>query len=170
MNCYHCNKKTNNPKFCSRKCSIKNPTPRIGKEWTCKECLTKFRTSAKHRCKNKCRICVKSIKERSNNRTLKDIRDKSKYYKQHRSSLHSAVRAHCRTNNKSIITKCQVCDYSVHVELCHIKDIVSFADSATIAEVNHPDNILVLCRNHHWEFDNEYLLLENIPERILDPW
>ena len=43
---------------------------------------------------------------------------------------------------------------------CHIKPLADFPDMATTAEINHPDNLLWLCRNHHWEFDHGLLVLD----------
>lgn len=36
----------------------------------------------------------------------------------------------------------------------NLKPISEFQDSATIAEINHENNLLCLCRNCHWELDN----------------
>lgn len=52
---------------------------------------------------------------------------------------------------------CFSCGYSLHVDICHIKDVKDFTLTSTIAEVNHIDNLIALCKNHHWEFDNSYL-------------
>lgn len=30
---------------------------------------------------------------------------------------------------------------------------------ATISDVNDPSNLVALCKNHHWEFDNGHLSL-----------
>lgn len=49
---------------------------------------------------------------------------------------------------------CEVCGYDKHVEIAHIKAVSSFPDTATIAEINSPDNVKGLCPNCHWEFDN----------------
>lgn len=69
-------------------------------------------------------------------------------------------------NLKSDFGKCQKCSYSIHVELCHIKSISSFTDdSVKLIEINGEDNLLVLCKNHHWEFDNGILKLSDIPSR-----
>ena len=67
--------------------------------------------------------------------------------------------------NKDLPKACQKCSYDKHVELCHIKPINSFDDSATVGEINDPKNLLVLCPNHHWEFDNGILKLEEIGRR-----
>ena len=48
---------------------------------------------------------------------------------------------------------------SKHVELCHIKPIASFKDSALLSEVNSKNNIVQLCPNCHWELDHGILKL-----------
>lgn len=55
--------------------------------------------------------------------------------------------------------ECAVCGYDNHVEVAHIKAVSSFPDTATIKEINAPDNVIGLCPNHHWEFDNGLLTL-----------
>lgn len=78
----------------------------------------------------------------------------------------SEIRNFNRSWNKNLISlPCQVCGYSLHVELAHIKPISSFLDDVLLTVVNDPANILVLCRNHHWEQENGFLLLEQIPAR-----
>jgi len=54
---------------------------------------------------------------------------------------------------------CRQCGYSLHVDICHVKDIKDFPDTALVKEMNHPDNLVALCKNHHWEFDNGFLKL-----------
>lgn len=54
---------------------------------------------------------------------------------------------------------CKACGYSLHVECCHIKPIADFDSSATLSEVNDLSNLVYLCPNHHWEFDNGHLKL-----------
>lgn len=67
------------------------------------------------------------------------------------------VRWFARQYNK--FDKCAVCEYTNHVEVAHIKAVSSFPDTATIREVNDPSNLVGLCPNHHWEFDNGLLTL-----------
>jgi hypothetical protein len=57
--------------------------------------------------------------------------------------------------------RCHLCPYDKHIDVCHLRDIMDFPPSALIAEVNHPDNLLGLCRNHHWEFDHGLLSAED---------
>ena len=72
------------------------------------------------------------------------------------------IRQHARKVTANRIKRCQKCRYSLHVETCHIKDIADFPLTATLGEVNHPDNLLLLCRNHHWELDHGYLKADEI--------
>lgn len=55
--------------------------------------------------------------------------------------------------------KCIVCEYDLHVEACHIKPITDFPDNTPMGIVNAKYNLIYLCRNCHWEFDNGYLKL-----------
>lgn len=70
------------------------------------------------------------------------------------SAKFNIIRGRARVQYKDI-KSCQFCGYDKHVEVCHIKPIHSFPESALISEVNHITNILVLCRNDHWEFDRK---------------
>lgn len=55
--------------------------------------------------------------------------------------------------------KCAICGYDKHIEIAHIKAVSEFDDSVTIAEINSIDNLIALCPNHHWEYDNGILTL-----------
>lgn len=55
--------------------------------------------------------------------------------------------------------KCYVCGYSNHIEVAHIKAVSEFDDATPIAEINSIDNLIALCPNHHWEYDNGILKL-----------
>lgn len=57
--------------------------------------------------------------------------------------------------------QCKVCGYTNHVEVCHIKSVKDFDNDATIAEINCINNLVYLCPNHHWEFDNGVLILRD---------
>lgn len=52
---------------------------------------------------------------------------------------------------------CVVCGYNKQIEVAHIKAVSEFEDSAIIAEIDNINNLVALCPNHHWEFDNGYL-------------
>lgn len=179
IECTNCSKLTTNPKFCNKSCSAiwtnKNYNKRRGKGKLriCKKCNIEYRSSRLHQSRILCKECSLNYRTiKSKQTTLKEVRESDAIKGKHPSWLHSRVRANNKNWNKHLAKlPCQFCNYKLHVELCHIKSIASFPDSATLGEVNHPDNILVLCRNHHWEFDNKYLVYENgkfkinIPEK-----
>ena len=60
--------------------------------------------------------------------------------------------------------RCAICGYDKHIEIAHIKAVSEFDDSALLTEINHPDNLIALCPNHHWEFDNNLLKLNIVGE------
>lgn len=53
--------------------------------------------------------------------------------------------------------KCCVCGYDKHIHISHIRSVASFPDDALIEEINALDNLVALCPNHHWEYDNNIL-------------
>lgn len=55
--------------------------------------------------------------------------------------------------------KCHICGYDKHVEVAHLKSVSSFTDDIKIKEINSIDNLIGLCPNHHWEYDNGILKL-----------
>ena len=55
--------------------------------------------------------------------------------------------------------KCAICGYSHHIEVAHIKAVSDFDDNVTIREIDSVDNLIGLCPNHHWEYDNGILEL-----------
>jgi hypothetical protein len=58
---------------------------------------------------------------------------------------------------------CAICGYDKHYEVAHIVALSAQPLTARISEVNAPENLIGLCPNHHWEFDNGVLLIEDLP-------
>lgn len=113
----------------------------------------------------KCRECQTHSTQKKQ-MTLLECKQALSIKGKHPSWASANVRLFNRSWNKNLLNcPCQVCGYDKHIELAHIKPIHKFADSDLVSVINHPDNILVLCRNHHWEFDSGLLLLCNIPPR-----
>ncbi|NDG25698.1 MAG: HNH endonuclease [Proteobacteria bacterium] len=48
----------------------------------------------------------------------------------------------------------KLCIYDKHFEVAHIKPISEFSKDTLITIVNDPSNLIPLCPNCHWEFDN----------------
>lgn len=153
MNCLYCKKETDNPKYCSRSCSAShanslNPKrKRTERYYTCKKCGSKTLTRSYY-----CEKCH----PRNKDEMLKDII----YEKHHRSSAFALVRSKARSEGKKLgFCKCIKCGYDIHIEVCHIKPISSFPLDTKVSIINDSKNLLPLCPNCHWEYDNGLLKL-----------
>ena len=57
---------------------------------------------------------------------------------------------------------CAVCGYDKHVEIAHRRAVSAFDGITLISEINAISNLGPLCRNHHWEQENELLSPEDL--------
>lgn len=149
--CSNCGKKTTNPKFCSRSCSTSfsnRASPK--RKWKCPRCGLRVRPS---KCARYCSNCAyRSISNFGQDMTLGEARSR---YLDKKASTSALVRLRARTLLLSLgRLVCEVCGYDKYVETAHRRAISSFSDDALLSEVNHPDNLMALCPNHHWEYDN----------------
>ena len=83
---------------------------------------------------------------------LKEIKDTYQRYR-------SAIRREAENifKESGLGYKCFICGYDKHIEIAHIKSVSDFSDDTKISEINDIHNLIALCPNHHWEFDNEKL-------------
>lgn len=148
MNCINCLNQTENPKFCSRSCAATYNNKiykKRKKEWFCKKCNEPCVTGRKF-C-SKCRF--RDIDKVS----LQDVSKDN--YSSSRLSRHYSRKKYFETNPKI----CKICGYDKHVEVCHIKPVKDFDKTELLSVVNHIDNLIGLCPNHHWELDNGQLMV-----------
>lgn len=171
MKCFNpnCSNETSNPKFCSRSCSASysnslNPKRKLTRK--CLECDSIVFSYRHYRCKKHLDLYKKN---KYQDFTIGQYRQKESLKDKHRSWLHSHIRNFARTWFKDL-TKlpCSKCGYYKHVELCHIIPVSSFPDDAKLSEVNSLKNLIQLCRNCHWELDNFHFKIifnkEGFPE------
>lgn len=152
--------------YCSRSCScIKQNEHRWKNHITLKEKFKCIICGKPRNYRNKNDYCLSCITIKYKSTTLGSL--KQKYRKKSNGRWYSSeIRNFAKSWNSNLENiPCQKCNYNLHTELCHIIPIGSFDDNTTIGEINDPSNILVLCPNHHWEFDNKILRLEDIPTR-----
>jgi len=152
--CNHCRVPTRNPKFCSKSCAakvnnVKYPkrhNPNIG---NCLDCNTKLSRSGLKRCQS---CYSKALAKARNQKTIADVI----IAKGHPSSAAAAIRVDARRQvlNRVLNPSCEICGYTKHVEVCHIKAVSKFPHTAKLSTVNALTNLKLLCPNHHWEFDN----------------
>lgn len=147
--CKSCNKviplKENEPprevrkrKFCNRECMYRD----VGLTWA-----RKPKPEKKERTKTLAGV------------TKGDLFQKRSGYQSARSSIQRHARL---VYAKSDMPKnCVICGYAPHYEVCHIKAVSEFEDTALIVnDINCLANLVGLCPNHHWEYDHDLL-----PER-----
>lgn len=74
-------------------------------------------------------------------------------------SARSAIQKHARNVffHSSKKYECIICGYTNHIEVAHIKAVSDFDDNDTMEVINSIDNLIGLCPNHHWEYDNGIL-------------
>jgi predicted restriction endonuclease len=97
--------------------------------------------------------------------TFNSLGDVSKEEIKKRTTGYQSYRTAIRKNSYKVMElsglekKCAICGYSTHVEICHIKSVSSFDESARLSDINSIDNLVYLCPNHHYEFDNGIIKL-----------
>jgi len=154
-----CGKATENPKFCSRRCAAKinNKVPkkkRTSSPYFCETCEVPITYGRKY-CPDP--SCLPTYVDWENT-TMGETREKRKYQVNSRARA-IARRAYFRYGKPRC---CLLCGYDKHFDVCHVKAISDFPDTASVAETIVPANLVALCKNHHWEFDHGLLSLEDL--------
>lgn len=156
-------------KFCNRSCAAtyngnKFPKRKSCPEFSCKDCgipssLRKNPRGGYFK-KSYCPQClgIRRLAKLSCNDNFERL-SKGELYKRRKNwqSANSALRKHSR---KVYLISCQqkickFCGYDKHVEICHIKQIKDYSDDVLISVINSLDNLMALCPNCHWEYDNK---------------
>ena len=106
----------------------------------------------------RCKLLQISLNLNPNNlssKTKGELFNNRKNWQSARSAIQKNARNNFKSEDKEL--KCYICGYDKHVEIAHIKPVSEFDDNATIDEINNIDNLIALCPNHHWEYDNKLL-------------
>lgn len=161
--CTNCNiefsSRDKDRKFCSQTCSaIYNNFQRAEQNPKfCQECSI-FITKGKF-----CDNCLILVRKRNgldfDTLTLADV--KNKYGT---AQYHSKIRGWARTTyfRHNHFKQCEYCRYDKHIDVCHILEVQSFPLNTTLSVVNALENLIGLCKNHHWEMDNGLLKITEI--------
>ena len=144
-------------KFCDKSCAVSfnNKNRRVKlRPSVCDNCQGK-------RCKGSksglCKKCYSKSKVKLATTSKGELFESRSNWQNARSSIQRNARSVLSNSNKP--KECLKCKYSNHVECCHIKSVSDFPDTSLISEINSIDNLIWLCPNHHWEFDNNLLKL-----------
>lgn len=151
-----CGVETSNPKYCSRSCAAKHNNnsskPRRVRTKKCLSCDTLILASRTY-----CKACWDSqVLTTTSETTLEEFWNRPSCKGKHPSWKSAQIRGIARMWYKNEPKVCERpgCDYNLHVECCHIHPVSKFPPSAKVREVNDRENILILCRNCHWELDH----------------
>lgn len=150
IDCVACKKSTNNPKFCSRSCSVSfnnEVKPKRVLEGNCYSCKTPITSNNKY-----CKSCW-SQKNVSVSTKYEIFNTFGTY------QAHAKIRGLARTqySKSGFPKKCKICGYDKHVQICHIIPVASFPGNTLISNMNDITNLQALCPNHHWEVDHNKL-------------
>lgn len=94
-------------------------------------------------------------KENVSNLSKGELFAKRTNWQNARSAIQKDARSSYKNSDKP--KQCVVCGYDKHYEVAHIMAVSEFTDDTLISEINDSKNLIALCPNHHWEFDNNIL-------------
>ena len=152
--CIQCSLSTLNPRFCCRSCAAiynnHHMPKRTKTQKFCKTCGHPSKHSTNH-----CRYCRKY--KNYGIITLSKLKNDCGS----RNTYSTVVRQHARgiADSAGLLRECAYCGYSLCVDCCHIRPVANFPFEANLNEVNDVQNLVGLCRNHHWELDHGFLIL-----------
>jgi len=144
--CLYCKSETKNPKFCSKSCAARHNNSLYPKRKRTKKCSLCNNTVLSY--VNKCKNCLD--KESIMNKPLSYF--DTGYYSG--SNKYGSIRFWARKVAREIKDECKNCGYNKHVEVCHLKPISEFPKETIVREINSIGNLVKLCPNCHWEYDN----------------
>lgn len=150
--------KNRGQQFCTKNCAANHNNAIRKKPHVCKKCSVAITHKGKY-----CDLCRYSDKlqygEDYSKTTLGDIKTRYSLLNYHAKIRGNSRSIYFRKSGKDL--KCLLCGYVKHVDVCHITPISAFDDFAFIADINALSNLIALCKNHHWEFDNNQLSTED---------
>ena len=119
---------------------------------------SKLTKNVKHVIKQRCLKLNIQLNINNNDimfKTKKELFGNRKNWQSARSTIQKIARKIFKEHNNEF--KCLICGYDKHVEIAHIKPVSEFDDNSIISEINDINNLIALCPNHHWEYDNGFL-------------
>lgn len=129
---------------------------RLGYESTLSSNL---KTKVIQRCNTLGILCLEIAKKiPANQRTKGELFTTLKNWQTARTAIRKDAQSVFDKSNSSRC--CAICGYDKHIEIAHIKAVADFDDETLVSEINDINNLIALCPNHHWEYDNGMLELK----------
>jgi hypothetical protein len=164
--CLNCKTEFANPnkqsKFCTKSCAAVHNNklfPKRKRLRKCKNCDNLVKSGHTF-----CETCTANKVHYSENGPIEErTLEQETVLKKHKgANRYDYIRQHAQRVMRGIPRRCKNCNYSKHVEVCHIKAIRDFDLKTKIKDINSKENLVLLCPNCHWEFDNGLLTLKNV--------
>jgi hypothetical protein len=130
------------------------------------KCASTFNNSKRKIVKYKKKTRFELSLDKWKERTKKDLFENSKDYFSARSTITKCAQRAIKYSRRERC--CENCGYNKHVEVCHIKAVAQFHESSSLYEINNENNLILLCPNCHWEFDNNILKIQ-VREAAISP-
>lgn len=96
------------------------------------------------------------------NKTKGELFNNASNWQSARSCIQKSARKIYFNNFNSKKCCAKDCNYDIHIDVAHIRSVSNFPDDCTVGQINEIHNLIGLCKNHHWEFDHNYLQLSDI--------
>lgn len=155
---------TKRKKFCNRSCSARYSNRDRDQSPTVRECRLCHKPFTVNRMRNGvlsksqlCRECKRI--DTISNLTLAELFEKRKNWQSARTGVRNHAWLTYERSGRPMV--CAVCGYDKHIDVCHVAAVSDFAKTTLIRDVNCIDNLIALCPNHHWEYDNGLLQLND---------
>lgn len=137
-------------KFCDHSCAATHNNKLVSKaKCVCTKCGKSLHS------KSTTLLCRPCSSLSSESTTKEELRSRRDGYQSARSAIQKGARTSFSSSKRN--KSCVICGYSIHVEICHKKSVSSFSADTNMQTINDNENLIALCRNHHWEFDNGIL-------------
>jgi hypothetical protein len=136
---------TKHRKFCGQSCATQSNNRARGVQLPiCRECGQLFPRTRSGRVF--CPPCFRVFQNRLADRPKAQVTTRQ-------------IHNHAAYIMRKQVKSCLECGYSLFVHVCHVRPVASFPPDALVSEINDPSNLVLLCPNHHTEFDAGLLRL-----------
>jgi hypothetical protein len=149
----------------------KRKASKDGLRTICKQCCASYASQQAESQKKPCLFCgnlcwgkkkrCQKCKQEHSLNNYETLTVGDKVYDKHKYAKYSYIRFWARkiAIEQLGFKKCCNCGYDKHIEIAHKKPVSSFPPETLIKDINTPDNLLPLCPNCHYEYDNNLLIL-----------
>jgi len=150
--CKQCVTPTTNPKFCSSSCSAKFNNKNVRRHGSEPNLICKC-GRPKGRVSKNCTLCyANERREGLLKRPIQSLFLPGQAQRFQYNKIRTWAKKFMIEWNRPKV--CEACGYDKHVEVCHKRSIADYPGMTALGEVNSKENLVYLCCNCHWEYDD----------------